>query len=99
MILTNSDYYEMLSSMKSGGGCLEFEKDGELLTFDYDVEVEGYTEDDAQCGYGNGTGAYIVTGADVTISNVYCSNEDNETDNNFNENLLCKMFEDELLSH
>lgn len=33
---------------------------------DCSIDIDGYDEDDFHCGYGNGTGAYVVT--DVCVS-------------------------------
>lgn len=99
MTLTLNDYYVMQSQMTTDGGSIEYEKDGNLLFFDYEVEVEGYTEDDYTCGYGNGTGAYICTDANVKISEVHCYNsEGEEIESNFDENKLARMFEHDLIN-
>lgn len=40
------------------------------VTAEGNVEIDGYVEDDAHCGYMNGTGAYVETyrNADVTLT-------------------------------
>lgn len=100
MRLSKNDYYEIEALMSHEGGFVEYEKDGETLCFDYDVDVEGYTEDDFNCGYGNGTGAFIPTGATVRISNVACYNAYGENVScDFDENEMAKMYECELMSY
>ena len=98
MKFTKSDYYEIVALMNHEGGFVEYEKDGETLCFDYDVDVEGYTEDDFNCGYGNGTGAFIPTDATVSITNAVCCNSNGEEVNcDFDENKMIKMYEQELM--
>lgn len=88
MILTTSDYMTIASQIEEGKGSVEFEKENEILFFDYSYEIEGYVEDD----YFNGTGAFIRTSSSLCIENVESYNEDGEeTSNNFNESELDTM--------
>ncbi len=88
MILTTSDYMTIASQIEEGKGSVEFEKENEILFFDYSYEIEGYVEDD----YFNGTGAFVETSHSLCIENVESYNEDgDETSNNFNESELDKM--------
>lgn len=88
MILTTSDYMTIASQIEEGKGSVEFEKENEILFFDYSYEIEGYVEDD----YFNGTGAFIRTSSSLYIENVESYNVDGEeTSNNFNESELDKM--------
>lgn len=57
MILTTSDYIAIASQIEEGKGSVEFEKDNEILCFDYSYEIEGCAEDD----YFNNV-AFVVTG-------------------------------------
>lgn len=45
MILSENDYNAIIAMMDDECGSVEYEKDGELLCFDYDVEINGYRED------------------------------------------------------
>lgn len=88
MILTTSDYIAIASQIEEGKGSVEFEKDNEILCFDYSYEIEGYVEDD----YFNGTGAFIETSSLLYIENVESVNEDgDETTNDFCESELEKF--------
>lgn len=88
MILTTSDYMTIASRIEEGKGSVEFEKENEILFFDYSYEIEGYVEDD----YFNGTGAFVETSSSLYIEGVESFNEDGEeTSNNFNESELDKM--------
>lgn len=76
------------SQIEEGKGSVEFEKENEILFFDYSYEIEGYVEDD----YFNGTGAFVETSSSLYIEGVESFNEDGEeTSNNFNESELDKM--------
>ena len=46
MILTTSDYMTIASQIEEGKGSVEFEKENEILFFDYSYEIEGYVEND-----------------------------------------------------
>ena len=96
MILSENDYNAIIAMMDDECGSVEYEKDGELLCFDYDVEINGYREDD----YFNGTGAWVTTDACVGVINVHCYDEDGEEvdECNFDEYHLCEMLEKELKS-
>ncbi len=88
MILTASDYMTIASQIEEGKGSVEFEKENEILCFNYSYEIEGYVEDD----YFNGTGAFVETSSSLYIEGVESFNEDGEeTSNNFNESELDKM--------
>ena len=94
MKLTENDYYNLASQMNDKG-CIELERDGELLTFDYNIESSGYDEDD----YYNGTGAHITTDVVVRITEVACVNEDGESvECDFDANYLEKIVEQSLLT-
>lgn len=85
---TTSDYMTIASQIEEGKGSVEFEKENEILFFDYSYEIEGYVEDD----YFNGTGAFVETSSSLYIEGVESFNEDGEeTSNNFNESELDKM--------
>lgn len=76
------------SQIEVGNGSIEYEKENEILCFDYSYDVEGYVEDN----YFNGTGAFIETSSSLYIENVKSFNEDgDETSNNFCESELEKM--------
>lgn len=88
MTLTTSDYIAIASQIEEGKGLVEFEKENEILCFDYSYEIEGYVEDD----YFNGTGAFIETSSLLYIENVESVNEDgDETTNDFCESELEKF--------
>lgn len=59
------------------------------ITVDYFLFTEGYREDD----YFNGTGAYIVTSAEVVIRTV---ESDNGMEVDFDEDKLCHLAEMEI---
>lgn len=86
--ITKQDYNEIASQIEEGRSYVEFEKDGMLLTFDYELCVEGYVEDD----YYNGTGAFVETSREFYVSNIECTDEDcNDVDCNFDEYELEKF--------
>lgn len=88
MKLTSSDYMNIASQIEVGNGSIEYEKENEILCFDYSYDVDGYVEND----YFNGTGAFVETSSSLYIENVESVNEDGEeTSNNFNESELEKM--------
>ena len=88
MNLTASDYMDIASQIEVGKGSIEFEKESEILFFDYSYEIEGYVEDD----YFNGTGAFIETSSSLYIEGVESFNEDGEeTSNDFSESELERM--------
>mgnify|MGYP004527053177 CR=1 FL=1 len=88
MKLTSSDYMNIASQIEVGNGSIEYEKENEILCFDYSYDVDGYVEND----YFNGTGAFVETSSSLCIEGVESFNEDGEqTSNNFNESELEKM--------
>lgn len=94
MILTEKDYYEFSSQM-GGKGCVELERGGEILTFDYEITTDGYDEDD----YYNGTGAHITTDVVCNITNISCVDESGkDVQCDFDENKLSSLVEQELLT-
>lgn len=94
MELSKKDYYEIQSLMNGEGGFVEYEKKGEILSFEYKIDIEQYVEDN----YYNGTGGSVLTEVNINISNAGCYNEDGEEVNcNFNEHLLIKMHKNELI--
>ena len=49
----------------------------------FDIEVDGYIEDDARCGgYMTGTGAYIVTDISISVDVEIYDENDNKVDIN-----------------
>lgn len=74
MKLLNNDYLILAAAVNDESGFVEYEKDGEVLSFDYTMEVEGYEEDD----YFNGTGAWVTTDVILEIENVACCDEEGE---------------------
>ena len=88
MTLTTSDYIAIASQIEEGKGSVEFEKENEILCFDYSYDVDGYVEDD----YFNGTGAFVETSSSLYIEGVESFNEDgDETPNDFCESELEKF--------
>lgn len=85
MTLTANDYFSISEQITEGTGTVYFEKDGETLTFDYCLQVDGYTEDD----YFSGTGAFIETDKALSVDNVESYTEDGEpTANDFDADEL-----------
>ena len=62
MKLNDNDYREIAAKIEVGEHTVEYEKDGDLLCIDYEYDTDGYVEDDARCGYENGTGAWVEMG-------------------------------------
>lgn len=88
MTLTDSDYQELADQIYEGGelSCIDGE---ECLEVYYDYEEESYQENDFNCGYGNGTGAWVTTAVNLCVNRWSCTDEDgNETDCDFDE---CKL--------
>ena len=82
MNLTISDYKSITNQVQEGIGCVEFEKDGEILTFDYELELDGYYEEE--------TDGFNAMSTMLYIDNVTSCNEDGNTTNNFNESVFEK---------
>ena len=76
MKLNDNDYQNIADLIEVGEHNIEYEKDGEMLTIDYEYDTEGYVEDDAHCGYGNGTGAWVETGRYLFIHSAEAYDED-----------------------
>lgn len=90
MKLTDSDYQELADQIYEGGQLACIDGD-ECLEVYYDYEEESYQENDFNCGYGNGTGAWVTTAVYLYVNNWSCTDEDGkETDCNFDE---CKLQE------
>ncbi len=84
MILTEKDYIEMASRITESEGCIDIERNGELLVFDYSLVVESYNERE--------TNAIIITDVALYIENICCVNElGDEVPSNFDENRLVDM--------
>ena len=74
----------MASRITEGEGCIDIERSGELLVFDYNLIVDGYNERE--------TNAIIVTDVELYIENICCVNEfGDEVPSNFDENRLVDM--------
>lgn len=93
MELTRNDYNYIVDSMDKDSSSVEYEKDGETLYIEYEVELDGYVEDD----YLNGTDAWITTIAIVFITNTKCFDEEGkETECKVDTRLLEKLCEREF---
>ena len=93
MELTRNDYNDIVDLMDNDSSSVEYEKDGETLYIEYEVELDGYVEDD----YLNGTDAWITTRAIVVITNTKCFDEEGkETECKVDTRLLEKLYEREL---
>lgn len=87
MKLTTNDYENIAQKIENGKGHVEYEKDDELMVIDYELEEDGYIEDD----YYNGTGAFVRTNRYFTATATSCAENGKETENNFNEYELLNM--------
>lgn len=95
MKLTDKDYEAMAELMEDGDSCIEYKKNGETLYIDYNIDTDGYTEDD----YFDGTGAYVCTYANCRINEYTCEDADGETVAcNLDENKLKTICEDYILA-
>ena len=47
---------------------LEIEKDNLFITVKGSITITGYLEDDDRCGYGNGTGYFVTTDANINLN-------------------------------
>lgn len=74
MKLTNEDYDKIAELMQENDLFIEFKKGSETLFIDYEIETDGYSEDD----YFNGTGAFVTTSAEVRITDYSVENSDGE---------------------
>lgn len=84
MIFTEKDYIEMASRITEGEGCIDIERNDELLVFDYNLIVDGYNERE--------TNAIIITDVELQVENICCVNEfGDEVPNDFDENRLVDM--------
>ena len=91
MKLTDDDYMKLASMIDKGSNSIEYEKDGELLSFDCEYETEGYVEDDQRCGYEKGTGAWVETSRALSITDSASFDSDgNETSTDIDERRLEK---------
>ena len=74
----------MASRIAEGEGCIDIERNGELLVFDYKLTVDSFNERE--------TNAIIITGVELRIENICCVNEfGDEVPNDFDENRLVDM--------
>lgn len=90
MKLNRDDYGRMAAAITDDCGYVEFEKEGNQITFGYDVDVQGYEEDD----YYDGTGMFVVTNVFLKIKNVEAFDvEGNRIDVELDENLLQELVE------
>lgn len=88
MTLTDTDYRDLAEQICEGEDVAIIDSD-EHLEVHYDYEEEGYREDDFNCGYGNGTGAWVITAVYLDIRGWSCTDEnDEETDCDFDEDKL-----------
>lgn len=88
MNLTDNNYQELADQIHEGGELACIDGD-ECLEVYYDYEEESYQENDFNCGYGNGTGAWVTTAVNLCVNKWSCTDEDgNETDCDFDE---CKL--------
>lgn len=95
MKLTDTDYEKIAELMQENESCVEFTKDSETLFIDYEIETDGYTEDD----YYNGTGAFVTISADVRITDYVVENTDGEiVDFKLDETRLENLCKDIILS-
>lgn len=69
MKLDDNDYREIASRIEEGRNSIEYEKGGDTLFIDYTFETTGYIEDDFECGWMNGTGAWVETSRSLCINN------------------------------
>ena len=95
MKLTDNDYDKIAELMQENESCIEFTKGSETLFIDYEIETDGYSEDD----YYNGTGAFVTTSADVRITDYVVENSDGEIiDFKLDETKLENLCKDIILS-
>lgn len=81
MTLTDDDYKQLAILINNIGdsGTVEYEKDNEVLSFDYYVDADVIHDDD----YFNGTGETIVTRLELSISNEKLYNQDTEIEEEY----------------
>ena len=91
MKLISNDYQNIANQIEVGSGSIEYIKGNETLFVEYTYEEEGYIEDDARCGYMNGTGAYVVTDRFLSVEVESYDEEGEQTANDFIEGELYKM--------
>ena len=85
MRLNDFDYIEIASMVETGKWSLEYEKDNETLSMEYQYDERGYHEDDYNCG----TGAFVVTDRNLNV--IYVESYDDNghvTENDFNQKTL-----------
>lgn len=94
MKLTATDYSNIASLIEEGRGTLEYTKESETLFVEYTYEVDGYVEDD----YYNGTGGFVATNTELSVTDAESYTEDGErTENGFNECRLCNEIRKQVL--
>ncbi len=81
--LTDEQREEIKSALQdvhdnSGNFCIEVELGDYIATVSGWVELDGYTEDDYHCGYMNGTGAWVETYRDASVSIKLTDEDGNE---------------------
>lgn len=87
MELTSNDYKAISDMISEGKNSLEYKKGDETISIEYNLDIEGYEEND----YYNGTGAFVETSKNLYVENVESWNEEgDDTSNDFNENELLK---------
>ena len=87
MELTSNDYRAISEMISEGKNSLEYKKGDETISIEYNLDIEGYEEND----YYNGTGAFVETSKNLYVENVESWNEEgDDTSNDFNEDELLK---------
>ena len=90
IVLENKDIKEiasLIASDQKDRGSVLYCAGGLEITVEYTTFIEGYMEND----YFNGTGAYVVTSAEVVIDDIY---SDAEVEVECDEKLLVQYAED-----
>lgn len=95
MVLDSNDYLVMSGHVDVGRHSMEYEKDGEILSLEYEFVEDGHVEDDYFCGgYMEGTGAYVRDYARLTIMDFCAFDEEGcEVSVNFSEDTMRKFTE------
>ena len=96
MRLVDKDYQNIARMISEPGiGTVEYSKEGEVLCVTYDYWEKGYVEDD----YFRGTGARVITDWNMSVVKTESMDEEgNPTPNDFDENILIKVYESNFIN-
>lgn len=92
LVLDRMDYEALADLMESTKGHVEYEEDGRLVAFDYEIDLDGY---EVYGGYIYPT-EYVTTRVGVTVSNAFAYDGEDEITPVIDETELSKEIESQI---